>query len=268
MFLLPAADYRVVLFMMVAGSLLLFLLACFIVSFLLLYQKLQQQYKREKKILEETFANEVLQAQLEIKEQTLLLVSQEIHDNLGQMLSLVKLNLNMLARSVEPPVVNELRTITELVSRTIRDMRNLSKTLNAGFMLEEGLAEALAFQLNLIEKAGLHQTVLHQEGNQRRMDTQKEVIIFRIAQELLNNILKHAQATSLSLVLSYTQQAFILFIEDNGIGFEQHLRQPSLSNEKGSGLVNMQNRAKLIGAQFTLESKPNVGTTARLLLPY
>jgi len=251
-----------------AGSLLLLLLAGFIVSFLLLHQKRQLQHRREKEILSEAFAAEVLRAQVEMGEQTLLRVSQEIHDNFGQLLSLAKLHLNLLVRTVDAPTADKLHEAIDLVGRTLTELRDLSKTMDAGYALAQGLASALAFQLQLIEKMGTHHTSLRVEGEERRLDAQREVILFRIVQELLNNSLKHAQASTLTLSLSFTEQALILALQDDGVGFAAGTFQALLPGEKGSGLDNMQRRATLVGARFELTSQPGRGTTAQLRVPY
>lgn len=263
-----AAEPSQVTFVIVAGSILLLALAVFIVSFLLVYQRRQQQHQREKRALEEAFAAEVLRAQVEIGEQTLLRISQEIHDNFGQLLSLAKLNLGLLVRTVDAPTAEKLRETTELVGRTLTELRDLSKTLDANYALSDGLAAALTFQVMLVEKMGLCHASLQVEGQERRLDAQREVIVFRIVQELIQNTLKHAGARAISLYLSYGAQALELCVQDDGRGFELGEETFLPTGKRGSGLVNMRRRATLVGADFVLKSEIGTGTLAQLRLPY
>lgn len=195
-----------------------------------------------------------------MQEQTFQTISQEIHDNIGQILSLIRLNISTIETEENSPSERKVITSKELLDQAIEDLRDLSKRLNTEYVSRQGLAELLRFQLNLIQKTGLYETILEVHGEERPLDAEKKLIIFRIAQEALNNILKHAQAKDISVLLMYLPVKIILSIKDDGKGFSPELAQKSL------GLQNMAHRAGLIGASFTLQSKPGEGTLAQLIV--
>lgn len=248
------------------GTLLMLLLAFLIMSFLLFYQKRYTQHQHELNTVKEKYNQEILQTQLEIKEQTLQNISQEIHDNIGQVLSLAKLNLSTLPAIEEPSVATKLTNTKELVSKAIQDLRNLSKTLDSDRVSEAGLYQALRFEMEQIEKTGAFTTRVQLKGTERQLEHPKEIIIFRIAQEALNNVIKHARAQTIIVTVTYLSQQFLLTITDDGIGFDVPALQQIEVYQKGSGLRNMYNRAKLIGGQLSIHSVPGQGTVTSLHL--
>jgi signal transduction histidine kinase len=253
----------------ITGTLLLLLAASFVTSFLFLYQRRQHAYIQEKEELRNVYQKELLKAQLEMKEQTLYTVSQEIHDNIGQILSLVKLNLNtVVLEDNRSQAAQKISTTKELVSKAIQDLRNLSKTLNSEHVSHQKLSHSLQFELDLIGRTGIYTTKLQVEGTEKSLDPQKQLILFRIVQESLNNIIKHAQAQHISIILHYLNNRLMLTIQDDGKGFEKVNLQERNGHEKGTGLRNMYNRAQLIGASFDITSTPGKGTSVQLSLPH
>jgi two-component system NarL family sensor kinase len=250
----------------IAITLLLLLISSFVIAFMFLYQRQYHNYVREKEEMKNSYQQELLKAQLEIKEQTMLNISQEIHDNIGQILSLVKLSLNSLV--IEDKGTSEKVSVAkDLVGKVIQDLRNLSRSLNTGHINGLKLSEALQFELDLIEKTGLYKTTLQVSGQEIMIDEQKRLIVFRIAQEVIQNIIKHAQASQINITLAYTPTHLLLSLQDNGKGFEPSVTQAAPAPDKGTGITNMHHRAKLIGANFTIESEPTKGSTAYLSLP-
>lgn len=204
--------------------------------------------------MKDNFQQELLRTQLEIQEQTFKTISQEIHDNIGQVLSLAKLNLNRVEME-NPHVESRINDARDLVSKAIQDLRDLSRTLNTENIVSIGLMKAIEMELAMIEKTGLVQTRWQVAGQVLRLEPQKELILFRIVQEALHNIIKHAQATFVSVQAIFKENALQLSISDNGRGFD------SAGGEmQGSGLRNMQSRARLIGAEWRINSVRQGGT--------
>jgi signal transduction histidine kinase len=241
------------------GAAFFLLVAVGIVILVLVYQKKQTLYLREKEALKAAFEKEILEAQLEMQEQTLRHVAQEIHDNIGQTLSLAKLNLNTISPEKQESLPQKVANTKELVSKAITDLRTLSKTLHTEAVLSIGFADAVAMALQQIEKAGVFQTALHITGTPAPIDAQKEIILFRTVQEALNNAIKHSGATTIEVSLHYMENALEVAVRDNGKGLNG-------MNNDGSGLRNMRNRAKLIGGHFQIEGQ-QTGTEVRLNLP-
>jgi len=247
-------------FLIIVGTVLLLSLVFFIILSVIFYQKAQHKHLQTMNNLKNAYQQEILKAQLEMQEQTFQTISQEIHDNIGQILSLIRLNISTIKTEEDSPSERKVITSKELLDQAIEDLRDLPNMLNTEYVGRQGLAELLRFQLNLIQKTGLYNTTLEIHGEERPLDPEKKLIIFRIAQEALNNIMKHAQAKDVSMLLMYMPEKIILSIKDNGRGFSPE------QTEKGLGLQNMAHRANLIGATFTLQSKPGEGALAQVIL--
>ncbi|MGF2411976.1 sensor histidine kinase [Ferruginibacter sp.] len=202
------------------------------------------------------FEQELLQTQLEIQEQTLKTISQEIHDNIGQVLSLAKLNLNTLPNTNEP----KIQETKNLVSKAINDLRNLSHSLHGDIIAELGLQESIANELKIIEGTRAFETELQISGAPFKLDPQKEMVLFRIVQEALNNCIKYSGTKKITIQMQYLPQLFILQVQDEGKGFDA-------TKNIGIGLKSMLNRAQLIGGIFNLQSTEGKGTLIIIELP-
>lgn len=213
------------------------------------------------------FQQELLRAQLEIQEQTLKNISQEIHDNIGQMLSLAKLNLALADAEAQPPVQQKVSDSHQLVSKAIQDLRDLSRSLNTDYVSEMGLQRSIEYELEMIGKTGALKTAMLVEGQARRLDKQNELIVFRIVQESFNNILKHADASQLEVTLKYRPTEFFLSIGDNGKGVDLTPLNTDGNSGFGLGIRNMHNRARLIGADFSMNSTLGGGTMVVIRIP-
>jgi two-component system, NarL family, sensor kinase len=229
-------------------------LGLFILFFILLFTRKKNKLIMQNQIMEAQHQQALLQTQIEIQEQTLKTISQEIHDNIGQVLSLAKLNLNTLQFND----VVKLNDTKQLVSKAINDLRDLSRSLHGDKIAELGLQESIANELKILQNTGQYQTQLKVSGKAYKLTPQTEMVLFRIVQEALNNIVKHALAKTITAHINYEPDAYSLTIEDDGIGF--------ISNEldvtkTGIGLKSMQNRANLVRGFLQINATPNKGTT-------
>lgn len=201
---------------------------------------------------------ELLHAKLEIQEQTYRNISQELHDNIGQVLSLAKLNINTIDLNNVSGTNDKLSASKILISKAIQDIRDLSKSLNTDFISEIGLDNAVNQQLELLKRTGLYTTQLIVHGEVYHFEPERELLIFRILQELLNNIVKHAEASEIVVSMRYEKDKLIFEIEDNGKGFDMQTQQ--FYPNKGLGLRSIQNRIKLVGGVIRFESEKGRGT--------
>lgn len=253
-----------IVIIVIAGTLLFLLLAGFILTFLFLSEKRRRSHQRQIMEMEQTYQQELLQAQIEVQEQTLKHISQELHDNIGQILSLIKLNLNNVDIQEQQAALLKLENTKTLVSRALSDLRSLAKTLDANYVLRSRLSEALLFELGYIEQACGCATALLVRGEERLLPPQQQIVIFRVAQEVLNNAMKHANAKHITVELTFEPTHFYMRIADDGVGFNLDHLQEVDAYERGAGVTNMYTRSALIGAQFSLQSTPDQGTTALL----
>jgi signal transduction histidine kinase len=264
---MPVQSSEVVV-VVIACIIIFLLLAAFMIIFAMAYQRRYYKYQQELTRIKDSYEQEILKAQLEIQEQTLRHVSQEIHDNLGAILSLVKMNLNTLQLDTSGKEESELvKDTKELVGNVITDMRNLSKSLKADKLVQQGLTEALRADVNMLNKGGNYEATLEVSGEEYRLDKQKEIVIYRIAQEAMNNIIKHARARRIRLSLCYTHKDFTFSIQDDGTGFAVAQKMQNGHEHGGSGLRNMRDRAALINAVLNMTSNAGEGTTITVILP-
>ncbi len=249
----------------------LIIVAIGIVVLVLVYQKKQLQYMADKEQLHVKFDKEILESKLEIQEQTFKNISQEIHDNIGQVLSLAKITINTMDCNDKEMLLEKISTSSQLVGQAIQDLRDLSRSLNADAFVEMGLLKSIEYELDLIRRTGRYQTSLTKEGAHQKFSHKHELILFRIFQEALNNVLKHSKASEINMQINYNSTNFIMHISDNGIGFDPSplltQRGDTESNNSGLGITNITNRASLIGADFRIISEKGKGTTVTIDLP-
>ncbi len=240
-----------VLTIIIAVVLILVIIAVFFLLVLIYFNNKKIQNIREKEMLKKEFDQALLQTQLEVQEQTMKQISLEIHDNIGQVLSLVNLNLQTLS----PGDTEKLNTTSVLVNKAITDLRSLSKSLNPESIGKKGLTELLQEELNLLQRSGRFVTKLEVEDD-IALPTNQLVILYRMIQEVLNNIIKHSEATMVNATLKKQK----LTISDNGKGF---LNDGSYA---GLGLNNLRQRGKVIGATVIIESVADKGTSVTFSL--
>ncbi len=257
-----------ILFITVIGGLLALVLVGFIVTILFLYQRKQHRQAQELIRLKEEYDQEVLKSQLEIQEQTLKSIAQELHDNIGQVLSVVKLSLAILPVKPTDEAHAPLQHIKEVLNKAIYDLADLTKGLHTDRIAQIGLSESINFELETLKKTGLIAVSFNVQGAEYRLNEQKEVFIFRIFQELVNNTLKHANARQLTIRLDYSSETlFRLSVQDDGTGFSLEEKKNSTSPLNGVGLKSILNRSKLIGANLAFNSAPGKGTLVTMELP-
>jgi len=259
-------DSSGILFFALAASVLLSILFGFIFYFIHTYRKKQKENLIEQKNLKMLFEKELLHTQLEIQEQTLKNISQEIHDNIGQALSLAKLNLNTMPPTNDEALQQKILNSKELISKAIVDLRDLSRSLDTDYVQEMGLQRAIEYELEMIRKTGIIETSMIVEGSLFRLEKQKELILFRIVQETFNNILKHAGAKSINVNINYAPTSFTLIVKDDGKGVNLQPLNEGENNNLGLGIRNMHSRAKLIGADFKMSSIIDEGTEVKIIL--
>lgn len=251
----------------IIGIILGLLLVGFIITTLFLYQRRQQRQEQEMERLKDAYEKEELRSQLEIQENTFKTIAQELHDNIGQMLSVVKLSLSVVPVEKEHMAYEQIENSRQILNKAIVDLSNLTKSLHTDRIAQVGLADSIRFESYAINKAGIVEVQFHLHGSEIQLDDQKSIFLFRIFQESMNNILKHAKATHVDVNLNYLDNIFVLEIRDNGVGFNVSEKRQSADSFSGVGLKSIFNRAKLIGADLSIDSKPGTGTTIIIELP-
>lgn len=257
-------DYNIEIVIFI-GTLSFLLLIFFFLRFTILFQKKQVKLLLEKAALKAQFEQEILNAENEIQDSTMKHISRELHDNVGQMLTLVKIQLNNL--SEESPDNKKINDSKEFVNNVLTDIRALSKSLNSDNLLHEGLEKAIGFEVERVKKLGNYAVNFSANTGIVSVDRKKEVLIFRIFQELLQNCLKHAKAKNIEVSLEETMQCLNLEVVDDGIGFDFDTKIQKNGFQSGAGLSNLIHRAKLMNGNLIFERGKVSGTRAHLTIP-
>lgn len=214
--------------------------------------------------LQAEIANEVNNARIEIQQSTLNNISQEIHDNVGQLLSLTKMQLNL----IEAQEVKDNNLISEAkdnISKAMTDLRDLAKGMSSDRIQLLGLYDSVSQEAVRINKVGRLQVQVSSKGSNKEPEHKKQLVVFRVIQECFQNILKHAQANHVLVSFTYLPDSFEVVIKDDGVGFDY---QPGSPSSEGLGLMNIFNRIHLVGGEVTLNSAPGVGTSVHIKVPF
>ncbi|ASZ14550.1 sensor histidine kinase [Chitinophaga sp. MD30] len=261
------SEFPEIYIAIVTSTMLLLVLAGFIVIMVVLNQKKQLAQNQELNLLKERYEQELLRSQLEIQEATFGDIAQEIHDNIGQSLTFVSISLATAPITADTEAASYLDDCRKMLNKAITELADLSKGLHTDRIAEIGLVKAIQFELNKLERFNLFKTSFIFTDIRNLIDAKSEIIIFRIVQEVFNNILKHARAKILEVKIFREQDKIYLQITDDGIGFDPTSQLASTDQHKGLGLRNMKKRAMMIGGSFYINSVTNGGTTIRICIP-
>jgi len=250
-----------IIFIIICTLLILFLI-CFIAVIVYRYQQQQNAYYNNLEELKGTHKNAMLQSQLEMQEQTFQNISREIHDNIGQKLTLAKLQLNTMRISDNEKLMVQVQESIKTIGEVIIDLSDISRSMSSEIILNSGFIKALEFEVSQLNKPGLYNIKLVVTGETVFLDAHKELVLFRITQEALNNVVKHANASDICIQLHYNTTTLSLDISDNGKGF-----QHEGNNRNGTGFANMTKRAIMLNGKCSIYSEPGKGTTIKIEIP-
>jgi signal transduction histidine kinase len=155
----------------------------------------------------------------------------------------------------------------DLISKSLVDLNDISKSMDANQLLSHGLIKALESEINVLNKSGLFSVEFLIEGDPQFLDAESDLVLLRIFQEACNNIIKHAKASRISLNLRYERDLVSMKISDNGTGFDFNKIMNQKEVRKRSGLQNIMARAKLINADVDIRSTLKEGTTIDIFTP-
>ncbi|MBW2327946.1 MAG: hypothetical protein JRF45_16055 [Deltaproteobacteria bacterium] len=225
----------------------------------------------ERKKAEDIVRN-LSQMLLQAQERERQMISYELHDTIGQNLSMLKISCDMLFENqpaISPELRGKMAELSKLLEQTIIAVRNLAYGLQPPGLDEMGLVKALEMYCEeFYEKNGVEVDFQSAGLHSFDMDSNSEIHIYRLVQEGLNNIHKHADAAKVNVMLMGSSPNIILRIEDNGKGFDVKARELVLSNEKRLGLRSMKERVNLLQGQMTIQSRPMKGTKIFIKIPF
>lgn len=242
---------------------LILVITAFVIVFFVVFQKRKNKLLIEKYEQKRQFEEELSKSRLEIQEQTLKNIGWELHDNVGQLLSVANMQLNILSTQVADKVKEQLRESQEVLKKTLAEVRSLSKSLNSDVIKNLGFEQSIKNELDRINRLNFLKAELNIKGSsaENRIDVNDQTIIFRILQEFISNTIKHSNANNLEILIDYTDDELFISASDDGVGFDEGQVKPS------SGLINMNKRADLINAHTELSSLKGKGVTLTLNYP-
>jgi PAS domain S-box-containing protein len=210
-------------------------------------------------------------ARVKAQEEERRRIAREIHDSLGQMLTAIKFNVEILEDATNLQADEDRRRITEiksLLDNAMAEAREISYNLMPSVLVDFGLVPAIQFLGEQFSKKSHLKVHVHVSGVESRLDPSIEVGLYRIAQEALTNITKHADATTVNIQLLGDSKSIRLIVEDDGKGFMINRLEPRKDQRHGMGLVSMKERAASFNGLFMLDSRPGKGTEIIVEIPH
>lgn len=235
-----------------------------LIIYVAMYNNRKKRHEQETAWLKTSFENELLKSQMEVQEQTMQTLAGHLHDNIGQLLSLTVVTLSAIKPDDPLKLREKVDSASQLAKRAIKELRQLSRLIYGQELIRMGLAKAICFELDYLKTADLHAISFNSNyelPDERKSD--KEIILFRIFQEILNNAVRHAEASAIDVVLQQDEQTLVMQIKDNGKGF---VEEDVIKDKKGMGLFNIRKRVALIGGEVSIAAQN--GTEIKIVIPY
>jgi signal transduction histidine kinase len=238
-----------------------------LIFFLFLDQRKRFRHQEEVSRMKEAFNQALWESKLEIQEQTLDHISKELHANVGHLVSLININLSTILPQSSSDMKESILETKSLAKQLLADLRALSASLNTDHIREIGFARALENEVGRLEKTKRYKVDFSVTGDPYRISPEHEIILFRLSQEVLNNIVKYAKAGSVTTKVEYFPEKMCLEISDNGIGFDVKEVEKQSAVKVSTGFLNMRKRARLINGAIDINSEPGKGTRVSITIP-
>ncbi len=233
-----------------------------IIIFIRQYRIKKRAHLRELETIDVLHKKELLKTQMEIQSQTMKYIGREIHDNIGQKLTLSSLYLQQLVfENKTEDIMKNIDTVNNIINESLTELRLLSKTLTDDTVEKNTISELIKVECKKIEVLKTHTILFKDDLNLNLSSYQTKSILLRITQEFLQNSIKHANCDSIEISIFNTHNTLFLKLIDNGDGFD-------IANVKttGIGLKNMKKRIEMINGKFDMKSNSN-GTIFTIEIP-
>ena len=245
------------------GTLLVTAFAVAVIFSLVIQKQRQVKARLERQRLEFHYNQSLLNTKIEVQEATLKMLSQELHDNVNQVLTAGVMQFTSAGIYMQDETgLTIMETAKKTIRSAIRDIRLLSHSLNTGLVEHRDTAEAIQDELTRIEAFSNISCTLQSE-EEHDLPAEQRLLLFRIVQEALQNILKHAKASSITVTIRSTNDQYKLQVIDDGVGFDVH--EARLTNSMG--MNNIRERISLMRGTLNILSAPGKGTTLDLQIP-
>ncbi len=247
-------------------SLILLVFIVGIIVFFLKYHQRKLISEREKALLREQHVQDLLNSKLEIQQQTMQDIGREIHDNVGQLLTVASISAYQMAYDNVCPSQNDrVSDIGKIIDRSLAELRSLSRNLTDEKAEMADLADQVKNDIERINALNVCNVTMEYNELDFMLSNITKNFILRIVQEFMQNSLKHAGCRNIVLQFNYQPIGLAIHLHDDGAGFD--MQAYSKIPDHGIGLSNMKKRAEMIGADFTFNSVINTGTSLDILIP-
>ncbi|WP_326384744.1 sensor histidine kinase [Flavobacterium sp. SUN052] len=211
----------------------------------------------------EEHQKELLSTQIEIQNQTMQHIGREIHDNIGQKLTLASLYTQQLAFENKAPQINEsIENISAIINQSLSELRELSKSLTDDTINDSTIVELLKRESDKINDLKKCKVSFDFNDDKLELNYQMKSVLLRISQEFMQNSIKHSKCKNIKIDLDKFENKLKLTLADDGVGFDI-----STISSKGIGLSNMKKRTEIIGGNYKLESVAKKGTHLTITIP-
>lgn len=234
-----------------------------IIIFIRQYKIKKKAHTQELQVVDTMHKEELLQTQVEIQTQTMKYIGREIHDNVGQKLTLSGLYLQQLLMDEQSKEIQEnIHQINDIINDSLQELRQLSKSLTDDTIHQHSISELLQQECQKIESLKQCSVQFEYDSNVYIPSYQIKSVLLRITQEFVQNSIKHAKCKTITIELSQDENHTQLQLKDDGIGFDQ-----KIIKSNGIGLKNMRKRTEMIRGIFNLSSSKDSGTQLTLKIP-
>ncbi len=254
-------DKTQVIYLILFTVIILLVLVSMVFSLFLVFNRKRIKYILEKQEAQRQAEFEFAKIRIENQEYLLKNISWELHDNIGQLLSVSKMQLSMLPPPKNEPEKKIITDTIELISRILEDVRSLSKSLNTesiGFM---GLIKAIRFEIDRLNRLKFINARFTLIGTPVEIKNEDEIILFRIVQELMSNVIKHAKASEFELIFNYNDDELNITSKDDGVGMKMKMIN------YGLGLKNIVSRIKLLNGSIDFKNQNEGGLITKIKYP-
>lgn len=249
------------------STLIMLALVGFIIFFVMVYQR--RLSKQQLHILQQEalHRNDLLIASVETQEAERERIARDLHDEIGAMLSAIKMKVNQTKRKAKEDelLASSLNETSDLLTESIQNVRRISHGLLPPTLSTFGLASTLKSHLENMENSEGPKLSFIQTGTSKRLSETKELGLYRVAMEMIGNAIKHAKADEIIVKIQFESSQAILLIIDNGKGMDL---PESKSASKGLGLKNIESRLLSIEGDWELKSELGKGTSIKICIPY
>lgn len=200
------------------------------------------------------------------REQERISIAREIHDDLGQLLTALKMDLSWLGKRLtrdQKSLIDKTKSMEEIINMMIRTVRRISTDLRPSVLDDFGLTAAIKWQSEQLQNRTGIKCKFHIEPEEIILDQDRSTALFRIFQETLTNIARHANATNVDISLKEEAGEIVMKVSDNGKGITKR----QISHPKSFGLMGMQERAYVLGGKVRIDGNRDKGTTVRVSIP-